>query len=104
MSGAADSAGVPWAGRTRTSQPFAGHDGSAAPALAAALASGDEHAVAQALAAARVLVAVVAVLGEERAPVGASGLASDKSADMAVAPLVGRDGRKALPVFSSLAA
>jgi hypothetical protein len=104
MSGVADSAGVPWAGRTLTSQPFAGDDGSADPALAAALSSGDEHAVARALADARVLVPVVAVLGEERAPVGPSGQASDKSADMAVATLVGRDGRKALPVFSSLAA
>ena len=104
MSGVTDSAGVPWAGRTLTSQPFAGDDGSADPALAAALAGGDEQAVARALAAARVLVPVVAVLGEERAPVGPSGLASDKSAAMAVATLVGRDGRKALPVFSSLAA
>jgi hypothetical protein len=103
MSEATDSAGVPWAGRTLTSQPFAGDDGGADPALAAALAGDDEHAVARALAAARVLVPVVAVLGEERAPVGPSGLASDKSADMAVATLVGRDGRKALPVFSSLA-
>jgi SseB protein N-terminal domain len=103
MSGA-DSAGVPWAGRNLTPQPFAGDDGSADPALAAALADGDEHALAEALATARVLVPVVAVLGEERAPVGPTGLVSDKSADMAVATLVGRDGRKALPVFSSLAA
>jgi SseB protein N-terminal domain len=103
MSGIADSAGVPWAGRTLTSQPFAGDDGSANPELAAALAGGNEHAVARALALARVLVPVVAVLGEERAPVGPSGLPSDKSADMAVATLVGRNGRKALPVFSSLA-
>jgi hypothetical protein len=104
MSAGGDSAGVPWAGRTLTSQPFAGDDGSAAPALAAALAGGDEHAVAEALAAARVLVPVVAVLGEEPAPAGPSGLPADKTADMAVATLVGRDGRRALPVFSSLAA
>jgi hypothetical protein len=103
MSGPTDSAGVPWAGRTLTSQPFAGDDGSADPALAAALAGGDERALAQALAAARVLVPVVAVLGEERAPAGSSGLPSDKSADMAVATILGRDGRKALPVFSSIA-
>ncbi|HYJ76139.1 MAG TPA: SseB family protein, partial [Kineosporiaceae bacterium] len=100
----ADSAGVPWSGRTLTDQPFAGDDGSADPALAAVLADGDEQALAEALAAARVLVPVVAVLGEERAPVGPTGLVSDKSADMAVATLVGRDGRKALPVFSSLTA
>lgn len=99
-----DSAGVPWAGRTLTPQPFAGDDGSAAPALVAALEAGDEQAVADALATARVLVPVVAVLGDERAPAGPTGLPSDKNADMAVATLVGRDGRKALPVFSSLAA
>jgi hypothetical protein len=104
MSGATDSAGVPWAGRTLTPQPFAGDAGGADPALVAALSSGDEHAVGRALADARVLVPVVAVLGEERAPAGPSGLVSDKSAHMAVATLVGRDGRKALPVFSSLAA
>jgi SseB protein N-terminal domain len=104
MTGTTDSAGVPWAGRTLTSQPFAADAGSADPALTAALVSGDEHAVARALAAARVLVPVVAVVGEERAPVGQSGPAPDKSADMAVPTLVGRDGRKALPVFSSLAA
>jgi hypothetical protein len=98
----ADSAGVPWAGRTLSSPPFAGDDGSVDTALAAALAGSDERALAQALAAARVLVPVVAVLGEERAPTGPSGLPSDKSADMAVATILGRDGSKALPVFSSL--
>jgi hypothetical protein len=103
VSSAGDSAGVPWAGRTLTSQPFAGDDGRADPALAAALADGDERGLAEALTAARVLVPVVAVLGEERAPVGPSGLPSDKSADMAVATLLSRDGRRALPVFSSLA-
>src|SRR4051794_13012008 len=102
MSGGTDSAGVPWAGRALTSQPFAGDDGRADPALAAALEAGDERALADALATARVLVPVVAVLGEERAPAGPSGLPSDKNADMAVATLVGPDGRTALPVFSSL--
>ena len=38
---AADSAGVPWAGRTLTSQPFAADDGTADAALARALAAGD---------------------------------------------------------------
>ncbi len=36
-SGATDSAGVPWAGRDLRSQPFAGDDGAADPALVAAL-------------------------------------------------------------------
>lgn len=98
--GAADSAGVPWAGRTLVPQPFAGDDGRADPRLAAALAAGDEEELAAALAAARVLVPVVAVLGDEPAPVGPSGLPVDRNADMAVATLAGPDGRRALPVFS----
>jgi SseB protein N-terminal domain len=104
--GRADSAGVPWAGRTLTPQPFAGDDGRADPRLAAALADGDEEALASALAKARVLVPVVAVLadegGDRPAPAGPTRLPADKNADMAVATLVGPGGRKALPVFSSL--
>jgi hypothetical protein len=99
--GSTDSAGVPWAGRTLTSQPFTADDGSAAPALAEALATGDVERVAAALTAARVLVPVVAVLGEGPAPSGPHGRPVDKSADMAVATLVAPDGRRALPVFSS---
>jgi hypothetical protein len=100
--GRADSAGVPWAGRTLKPQPFAGDDGRADPRLVAALAGGDEEVLAAALATARVLVPVVAVHGGEPAPAGPNGLAAGRSADMAVATLVGPDGRKALPVFSSL--
>jgi SseB protein N-terminal domain len=103
-SGRADAAGVPWAGRTLTPQPFAGDAGAVDPLLAAALADGSEEALAAVLAAARVLVPVVAVVGNEPAPTGPGGLPSDKSADMAVATLVAPDGRRALPVFSSLGA
>ena len=102
--GTADSAGVPWTGRTLTAQPFPGDDGSADPALAAALAAGEVEQVAAALVAARVLVPVVAVLGDGPAPVGVHGRPVDKSADMAVATLVAPDGRRALPVFTSSAA
>jgi hypothetical protein len=102
--GKADSAGVPWAGRTLTPALFAGDDGRADARLAAALADGDEEALAEALAVARVLVPVVAVLGDQPAPAGPTGLPADKKADMAVATLVGPGGRKALPVFSSGAA
>ena len=97
----ADSAGIPWAGRTLTSQPFGADDGNAHPALARALAAGDVEQVAAALVPARVLVPVVAVLGEGPAPIGRHGRPVDKSADMAVATLVAPDGRRALPVFSS---
>ncbi len=102
--GGADSAGVPWSGRTLTPQPFAGDDGTADPVLAAALQAGEPAAVAAALAAARVLVPVVAVIGDGPAPTEPSGLPVDMAADMAVATLVAPDGSRALPVFSSLAA
>ncbi len=105
MSGpGADSAGVPWAGRTLTPQPFAGDDGGTDPALAAALAAADPEGAATALLAARVFVPVVAVLGDGPAPIGPHGRPVDKSADMAVATLVAPDGRRALPVFSGTAA
>jgi SseB protein N-terminal domain len=102
--GTSDSAGVPWAGRSLTPQPFAADDGRADAALARALAAGDVEQVAAALVAARVLVSVVAVLGDGPAPIGPHGRPVDKSADMAVATLVAPDGRRALPVFSSAAA
>jgi len=98
----ADSAGVPWAGRSLTPQPFAGDDGSPDPALAAALAGGSALAdVVRAWAPTRALVPVVAVLGEGEDLVAVAG---DKSADMALATLTGKDGTRALPAFTSAAA
>ncbi|GAB2683503.1 SseB family protein [Thalassiella azotivora] len=108
--GPTDSAGVPWAGRTLTPTGFEGDDGTADPALAAVLrryAAGEAgpQEVASALADVRVLVPVVAVLGEgeEAAATGPDGrsLTSDKSADMALVTLTSPDGRRALPVFTS---
>ncbi|KHL12194.1 type III secretion system (T3SS) SseB-like protein [Mumia flava] len=78
---------------------FPDDDGAADPRLAAAL-----HALAQspdlvgvlgALSDARVLVPVVAVLGESES-------GTDKEADMATVMLTGADGRRALLAFSSL--
>lgn len=108
----ADSAGVPWAGRTLSPSGFEADDGSADSRLAAALAdyaagTADLAAVVAALADVRVLVPVVAVLGEgEHADAtGPDGqrLASDKTADMALVTMRARDGRTALPVFTSVA-
>lgn len=78
--------------------------GEASPLLAAALAEygADERRYADVLAAlggARLLVPVVAVLGE--AEVGPDGLARDKSSEMATVLLQGADGRPALLAFSS---
>jgi hypothetical protein len=73
-------------------------DGSADPALAAALAAGDDGAVLAALTRARLLVPVVAMLGEVE--YDENGLAHDKTSDMAVALLQGQDGRNALLAFT----
>lgn len=87
---------------------FAGDDGTAPAALVAALASydGDPDAgylpALTALAAARVLVPVVAVLGETE--YDDAGLAHDKSSDMAAVLLQRPDGRTALLAFTSTAA
>lgn len=86
---------------------FAGDQGEADACLAAALATYTrdpvrEPEVLAALAAARVFVPVVAVLAEET-DVPAGDLRREKSTDMALATLIGTDGRRALPVFSSVA-
>jgi type III secretion system (T3SS) SseB-like protein len=86
---------------------FAGDEGHADPVLAAALAAaaqdpGRQPEVLAALHRCRVLAPVVAVLGES--DVGASGLPRDKTSDIAVPLLGGADGRRALPVFTGLAA
>ncbi|MGN6613042.1 MAG: SseB family protein [Angustibacter sp.] len=100
----ADSAGVPWQGRTLPAGGFTGDEGGADAALHRALEdrsagrAGDEEVVA-ALSAARLLVPVVAVLGEG---VEATHGTADKQADMALVTLTSPDGVRALPVFSSL--
>jgi hypothetical protein len=83
---------------------FAGDDGSADPALTDALAAyaagrASDADVVAALHGARLLVPVVAVLGE--AETGPDGLARDKSSDMAVPTIQAPDGRRALPAFTS---
>ena len=85
---------------------FAGDTGGADPTLAAALEAvaadpGRAPEVLAALHGARVLAAVGAV-ATETAP-GAGGLAADKEADIALALLDDGAGRRALPVFSSVA-
>jgi hypothetical protein len=84
---------------------FAGDDGRPDPALRAALAvyaadPGQHLEVFAALQGTRLLVPVVAVLGEVE--VDDAGLTHDKTSDMATALLMGRDGRRALLAFSGL--
>lgn len=92
-----DSAGTPWTGRTLPAGDFAGDDGAADPRLIAALTAdvADDQAVVRAIASARMLVPIVAVQGNEPA--------SDQASDMALVTLTGPDGKRALPVFSSIA-
>jgi SseB protein N-terminal domain len=77
---------------------FDNDDGSADPALADALQQGDHGAILAALTKARLLVPVVAILGEVE--YDEQGLAHDKTSDMAVALLQGQDGRNALLAFT----
>jgi hypothetical protein len=84
---------------------FADDDGSGDPGLRAALAAyaldpGRGLDVVAALPGARLLVPVVAVLGEVE--VDDAGVAHDKTSDMATALLTGRDGRQALLAFTGL--
>lgn len=82
-------------------------DGSADAGLRAALAAweagdGARPGVLAALVDSRLLVPVVAVLGEVE--IGDDGLARDKTSDMAAVLLTGQDGRMALIAFTDLAA
>jgi len=92
-------------GRTIPDPGFAGDDGSAPLDLTVALAAyasdpGHHLEVFLALQRSRLLVPVVAVLGEVE--VDEAGLAHDKTSDMATALLAGRDGRQALLAFTGL--
>jgi type III secretion system (T3SS) SseB-like protein len=83
---------------------FAGDDGAVSPDVASALASYDvdpdarHSATLAVLQEARLLVPVVAVLGEVE--VDEQGLAHDKTSDMAAVLMRGRDGRTALLAFT----
>lgn len=79
-------------------------DGSADPAVAAALAAyasgtADATAVLSALTGSRLLVPVVALLTSSE--VGAHGLTQEKESEMALPKLVGKDGRQAVLAFTS---
>jgi hypothetical protein len=89
--------------RTLLDTGFPDDDGSADPELTAALtayaAGGSRLAALQVLQHTRLLVPVVAVLGEVE--LGEDGLARDKSADMATVLMTGPGGKKGLLAFTS---
>jgi SseB protein N-terminal domain len=94
-------------GRTIPDPGFAGDHGEPGAALASALAayvagSGSQVDALAAVRESRLLVPVVAVLGE--AEVDERGLAHDKTSDMATVLLQGADGRMALLAFSGMPA
>ena len=94
-------------GRDIPDPGFAGDHGEPGAALAAALASyvsgsGSQVDALAAVRASRLLVPVVAVLGEVE--VDEQGLAHDKTSDMATVLLQGADGRMALLAFSGMPA
>lgn len=100
-----DSAGVPWEGRSFESNPHSGDDGSADPALAAALrrfhaGEGDAASVIDAYRAARLLIPLVAEKGDEG--VGPTGLTVDKTQELSIVTVAAPDGRRVLPVFTSV--
>lgn len=102
-----DSAGVPWEGRQFEANRHAGDDGSADPALLAALRAfhvgeGDPVAVVEAYRAARLLIPLIAEKGDEG--VGAHGLAVDKTQELSIVTVAAPDGRRVLPVFTSVSA
>ncbi|TWE12449.1 SseB family protein [Rudaeicoccus suwonensis] len=97
-----DSAGQPFNGRSLTSTGFDGDDGAADPALVAALDDrSDEPALMRVIATARLLVPIVAAATDVD---DTSGVAVEKSTDMAVVTLTSPTGERALPVFTSVAA
>lgn len=103
----ADSAGVPWQGRSFEPNPHAGDDGSADPALLAALeafaaGAGDAVAVADAYRAARLLIPLVAEAGD--LGVAPSGHIVDKTQELSIVTVAAPDRRRVLPVFTSVAA
>lgn len=106
---AADSAGLPWEGRSfeHDASAFAGDDGSAPEQLIEAIRRFRVHElgereVVDAVRDARLLVALVADLGESAPAHGH--LHGDKSAELSIVTVAGPDGRSVLPAFTSVAA
>lgn len=104
-SDSADSAGQPWAGRAFQANPNAGDDGTADPALLAALTAfsagtGGMGAVVEALRAARLLVPLLAEAGD--VGLTADGRRVDKSQELSLVTVEGPGGRRVLPAFTSV--
>jgi hypothetical protein len=105
----ADSAGLPWEGRTFQAHDttFAGDDGSADPAVVAAIEAvhrgeGSHAAVLAAVRTARLLIPLIAHAGDlGETP---DGRLVDKTQELSIVTVAGPDGRTVMPAFTSVAA
>lgn len=100
-----DSAGVPWQGRSFSENQFKDDNGLADPALIEVIqnfkqGAGSIEEVASVFANARLLIPLIANLGESGE--GANGLQVDKSAELSIVTVKTPDGQNGLPVFSSV--
>lgn len=105
----ADSAGVPWQGRSfdQHSDAFVNDVGDTPIALAAALrafrnGNGSYASIVEEFARARLLIPLITVAGEEG--LTPEGRRVDKTQELSIVTVQAPDGRAALPVFSSVAA
>ncbi|HEX4056855.1 MAG TPA: SseB family protein [Galbitalea sp.] len=103
----ADSAGVPWEGRSFDHAPTSDDDGSAPPKLIEAIRRFHSRELGEAdvvdeLRGSRLLVPLVAQLGESG--VAPSGHLVDKSQELSIVTVVGPDSRAVLPAFTSVTA
>lgn len=101
----ADSAGVPWEGRHFEQAHSSNDDGTAPEALIRAIerfrsGDGGEQPVIAELIRSRLLIPLVAALGESGAT--PEGHLVDKSAELSIVTVAGPDGRDVLPAFSSV--
>jgi hypothetical protein len=102
-----DSAGQPWAGRSFSENQWSNDDGTAPEALAQALEDFRTRrvpvtAVVDALRDTRLLIPLVAELGEEGE--NEAGVKVDKQADLSIVTVRAPDGRGIVPMFTSVAA
>ncbi|WP_426324806.1 SseB family protein [Microbacterium sp. E-13] len=100
-----DSAGVPWEGRSFQANPHSSDDGSADPDLLAALGafragSGGQREVIDAYRSARLLIPLVAEKGDHG--IGPHGVEVDKTQELSIVTVASPDGRRVLPVFTSV--
>jgi hypothetical protein len=113
----ADSAGVPWAGRSFQPNPHTADDGSAPAGLRDALqrfrsGDGGQGDVVAAFGRSRLLIPLLAELGDGSAgagtpadaEIGPYGLPVDKTQELSIVTVEGPDGRRVLPVFASVEA